>query len=142
VPNFLESLYQAGARPFFDVCNTHPYVLPEEGAGKMMAWTRDTLAVMARHGDGQKPLWLTEVGCGATTPAAETAQARLLTETFALARTEPRIQRVFWFTLRDTEKDVLGPESSMGLYKYRGTRKPAVDAFIEAVAKGAATPAP
>lgn len=32
VPNFLEALYEAGAQPYFDVCNTHPYVLPEEGA--------------------------------------------------------------------------------------------------------------
>lgn len=139
VPNFLEALYEAGAQPFFDVCNTHPYVLPEEGAIRMMALTRDTLAVMERHGDAAKPLWLTEVGCGATTPAAEAAQAKLLTDTFALAGTEPRIQRVFWFTLRDMEKDLLGPESSMGLFKYSGTRKPALETFVDAVVKGVAT---
>jgi polysaccharide biosynthesis protein PslG len=137
VPNFLEELYKAGAGPFFDVCNTHPYVLPEEGAARMMALTRDTLAVMARHGDATKPLWLTEVGCGATSPAAESAQARLLAETFALARAEPQIRRVFWFTLRDMEKDLLGPESSMGLFRYNGERKPALEAFVDAAARGA-----
>jgi polysaccharide biosynthesis protein PslG len=139
VENFLEDLYEAGAGPFFDVCNIHPYVQPNEGAARMMALTRDTLAVMARHGDAGKPLWLTEVGCGATSLSAESAQARLLAETFELARTEPQIQRVFWFTLRDMEKDLLGPESSMGLFKYSGARKPAVDAFLDAVTKGAAT---
>ncbi len=140
VPNFLEELYKAGAGPFFDVCNIHPYVLPEEGAARMMTLTRDTLAVMARHGDAEKPLWLTEVGCGATSPAAESAQARLLVETFEMARTEPQIERVFWFTLRDMEKDLIGPEASMGLFKYSGAHKPALEALVDTVAKGAATP--
>ena len=129
VPDFLEELYKAGAGPYFDICNTHPYVLPSEGAGRMIALTRETLAVMDRYGDGTKPLWLTEVGCGAATAEAERDQARLLRDTFALARREPRIQKVFWFLLRDMEKDLLGPESSMGLFKHDGTPRPALEAF-------------
>ncbi|MEO8352642.1 MAG: glycosyl hydrolase, partial [Chthoniobacteraceae bacterium] len=129
VPNFLEDLYQAGARPYFDICNTHPYVLPAEGAARMMEMTQDTLALMARHGDAAKPLWITEAGCGAATVEDERAQARLLEETFELAGREPRIQRVFWFLLRDLEKDVLGPESTMGLFKTNGGAKPALEAF-------------
>ena len=46
-----------------------------------------------------------------------------------LARREPRIQKVFWFLLRDMEKDLLGPESSMGLFKHDGTPRPALEAF-------------
>jgi polysaccharide biosynthesis protein PslG len=129
VTNYLEELYKAGARPYFDVCNTHPYVLPEEGAARMIEITRDTLALMDRYGDSSKPLWITEVGCGATSSEGEQAQARLLRETFALAAREPRIHRVFWFLLRDMEKDLLGPESTMGLFKYNGMARPALDAF-------------
>lgn len=129
VTNYLEDLYKAGARPYFDVCNTHPYVLPAEGAERMMELTRETLEVMARYGDAAKPLWLTELGCGATSTEAEEAQARLLRDTFAAAAGEPRIQRVFWFLLRDTEKDILGPESTMGLFKRDGVARPALEAF-------------
>lgn len=132
VENFLDELYRAGAGPFFDVCNTHPYVLPEEGAALMMQQTRATLAVMARHGDAEKPLWLTEVGSGAKTPEAEQDQARLLAETYTLAAREPQIARVFWFMLRDLDKDLLGPESSMGLFQYGGRAKPAHAAFAAA----------
>lgn len=129
VANYLEDLYKAGAQPYFDVCNTHPYVLPEEGAARMMAVTRDTLALMARYGDAAKPLWITEVGCGAASTAGEQAQARLLRDTFEMAGREPRIQRVFWFLLRDMEKDLIGPESTMGLFKYNGVARPALEAL-------------
>ncbi len=129
VPHFLEDLYRAGAGPYFDICNTHPYVLPAEGAGRMIALTRDTLAIMDRYGDGTKPLWITEVGCGATSGEAEQDQARLLRDTFAMASQEPRIQKVFWFLLRDMAKDLLGPESSMGLFRHDGTPRPALEAF-------------
>jgi hypothetical protein len=132
VPNYLEDLYKAGAGPFFDVCNIHPYVLPAEGADRMMELTRDTLALMARHGDAAKPLWITEVGCGATSSEAEQAQARLLTETFDLAGREPRLQRVYWFLLRDMQKDLLGPESTMGLFKYDGGARASLAAFVRA----------
>ena len=129
VPNFLEDLYKAGAQPFFDVCNTHPYVSPTEGADRMIDLTRGTLEIMTRYGDAAKPLWITEVGCGAATVEGEQEQARLLKETFEFAGREPRIHRVYWFLLRDMDKDLLGPESTMGLFKKNGTARPALDAF-------------
>lgn len=132
VSNYLEALYNAGARPYFDVCDIHPYVLPDEGAEHMMNLTRDTLSLMARHGDGNKPLWITEIGCGATSKEAEQAQAQLLFDSFKVAGEEPRIQRVFWFLLRDMQKDLLGPEGSMGLFSYQGRPKPALQAFQRA----------
>lgn len=137
VENYLEDLYKAGAGPFFDICNTHPYVLPEEGAEQMMRMTRDTLAVMARYGEAKKPLWLTEVGCGATSPQAREAQARLLRDTYEKAAREPRIERVFWFTLRDLERDIVGPEASMGLFEFKGGAKPAFAAFVGAASTAA-----
>jgi hypothetical protein len=129
VTNYLEDLYKAGARPYFDVCNIHPYVLPEEGAERMMEQTEGTLEVMARYGDVEKPLWITEVGCGAKSPEAEQAQARLLRDTYELAAREPRIRKVYWFQLRDLEQDLLGPESTMGLFKLNGVARPALEAF-------------
>ena len=127
IPDFLEHLYQAGARPYFDVCNIHPYVLPDEGAERMMSLTQDTLSLMARYGDADKPLWITEVGCGAASGEAEKQQAGLLSDTFAAARREPRVERVYWFLLRDMAKDLLGPEASMGVFAHDGRPRPALE---------------
>ena len=133
IPDFLEDLYKAGARPHFDICNVHPYVLPNEGAGYMMRLVRDTLALMDRYGDSDKPLWITEVGCGINERDTAEDQARLLEDTFRLARQEPRIQRVFWFLLRDTKESILGPEDTMGLVTHDFQPKPAFHAFVKAV---------
>ena len=56
-------------------------------------------------------------------------QATLLRDTYALVSSEPRIQKVFWFLLRDMKKDLLGPEGTMGLFKLNGVPKPALEAF-------------
>ena len=135
VSDYLEDLYKAGARQFFDVCNIHPYVLPSEGADYMMQLTQDTLSLMDRYGDSEKPLWITEVGCGATSQRAEEDQAQLLANTFEFAAKEPRIKRVFWFILRDMQNDLLGPEGSMGLFSYQGKPKPAFRVFLSAAEK-------
>lgn len=133
VSNYLEDLYRAGAGRYFDVCNVHPYVLPDEGAARMMALLKDTRAVMARYGDADKPLWLTEVGCGTNEHDTAAAQARLLTETYRLARTDSGIARVCWFTLRDLRKGVVGPEDTMGLFALDWRKKPAYEAYRGAV---------
>jgi polysaccharide biosynthesis protein PslG len=132
--NFIEDLYRAGARPYFDVCNIHPYVLPEEGAQRMMTLIGGTLSVMTKYGDARKPLWVTEVGCGANSHDAEAAQARLLADTFAATQKEPRIERIFWFLLRDMDRNLLGPEGSMGLFSFQGREKPALDVYRRAAA--------
>ncbi len=94
--------------------------------------TKDTLSLMARYGDSEKPLWITEVGCGAASQHDEEIQAQLLADTFKVTAKEPRIKRVFWFLLRDMQNDLLGPEGSMGLFRYQGKPKPALWAFLNA----------
>ncbi|HEY63577.1 MAG TPA: hypothetical protein G4O02_03300 [Caldilineae bacterium] len=66
---FLEGMYQAGARPFFDALGAHPYGFaypPDDSHGAHeglnMSRILDLRAVMAAHGDGAKPIWATEIG--------------------------------------------------------------------------------
>ncbi len=135
-PDFLEDLYRAGAGPYFDVCNIHPYVLPSEGPAHMMALIGDTLALMDRYGDARKPLWITEIGCGLNAGTTPEQQADLLRDSFRLTRAEPRIQRVHWFLLRDMAQDLLGPEGSMGIVTRDFQEKPAYHAFVAAAREG------
>jgi hypothetical protein len=66
---FLEAMYQAGAGAYFDVLGAHPYGFaypPDDprGAhdGLNLARLLDLRAIMEAHGDGDKPIWVTELG--------------------------------------------------------------------------------
>ncbi len=66
---FLEAMYQAGAGDYFDVLGAHPYGFaypPDDprGAhdGLNLARLLDLRAIMEAHGDGDKPIWVTELG--------------------------------------------------------------------------------
>ncbi len=61
--DFIDKLYDAGARDYFDAMNVHPYRWPHPperpDLGADIARLR---RVMGRHGDGDKPIWITEIG--------------------------------------------------------------------------------
>jgi len=66
---FLEAMYQAGAGAYFDTLGVHPYGFaypPDDpqGAhdGLNLARLLDLRAIMEAHGDGDKPVWVTELG--------------------------------------------------------------------------------
>jgi hypothetical protein len=66
---FLEAMYQAGGKSYFDVLGAHPYgfAYPPDDPhdaheGLNMARMEDLRAIMVEHGDGDKPVWATEIG--------------------------------------------------------------------------------
>ena len=80
VENFLQEIYDAGGKRYFDVVNIHPYVLAtkEQGPAYEAKLVRDTVLVMEKNGDGQKPLWITETGLGTGNGVTEQTQAEHL----------------------------------------------------------------
>ena len=66
----LRQLYKFGARGLFDVVALHPYTRRAEDVLKLVRFAR---RVMAKHGDGRLPVWITELSW----PAAQ-GRARLL----------------------------------------------------------------
>lgn len=64
-PNFVNDMYIAGAKGFFDALAMHPYVFPGGIASDPSnAWT-DVARVhdlMTLHGDGGRKIWMTELG--------------------------------------------------------------------------------
>ncbi len=116
LPGALERFYDPngdgdtadGARPFFDTLNLHTYQLGQPDA----AWYRDriekVLEVMQRFGDAQKPVWITETGYGSlAAPVAgsafvdEKAQADAVPLVYRVVSDYPRVERVFWWSLRE-----------------------------------------
>jgi hypothetical protein len=134
VENFLQKIYDAGGKPYFEVVNIHPYVLAtrEQGPAYAAKLVRDTVLVMEKNGDSHKPLWITETGLGTGNGVTEQMQAEHLTGIYGEMANIPQVKAVYWFLLRDMDKSVCGGEDTMGLVSTNGRRKPAFAAFMKA----------
>jgi polysaccharide biosynthesis protein PslG len=75
---YLASMYAAGAKGYFDVISTHPYMgpadappeLPDDGNPWRIDHVRAVRALMVANGDGNKPIWFTEMGWSSHATAA------------------------------------------------------------------------
>ncbi|MFB0537916.1 MAG: cellulase family glycosylhydrolase [Anaerolineae bacterium] len=99
---FLETTYQAGAGDYFDALGAHPYGFaypPDDPQGAHdelnLARLLDLRAIMEAHGDGDKPIWVTElgwttagVGEGSWLTVSPQQQADYLTGAWCRARRE------------------------------------------------------
>jgi hypothetical protein len=143
--------YSAGAKGYFDVMATHPYMgvanLPPGTADDGTQWTLTHAAavrnLMVAKGDGAKSLWFTEFGWSThTNPAgtpnwglgvSEATQSKYLTDTINLVRnTMPWVGKVYWYTERDSAAEGSVQNSNYGLLRRDHTAKPilaAIDVF-------------
>ena len=136
---FLRALKKAGLRKF-DAYAHHPYygspresptTKPPSSAAVTMA-NLGTLTAELTRLYGPKRIWLTEYGYQTNPPDRQfgvsyATQARYLTQAYAIARRNPRIDMMLWFLLRDDSRVADGWQS--GLFTSSGVRKPAYDAF-------------
>ena len=120
----LEAYYRVEAPQYCDVIAIHPY----PGGANPLAnewyprYIDEILAVMANHGDGGKPVWITEVGyltaeAATNLVVTEAQQADYLADLFLVALSRRQIQKVFFYTMWD--------EESHGLYRRDWSPKPA-----------------
>jgi hypothetical protein len=140
---WLGRAYAAGARGYFDVMATHPYMgvanLPPTTADDGTMWTfTHVVAVrnlMVAKGDGAKSIWLTEFGWSTHVNAAgtpnyglgvsEAVQAANFTATIALIRsTMPWIGKVYWYTERDSAAEGSTQNANYGMLRSDQSAKP------------------
>jgi hypothetical protein len=141
---FLDALKKAGLKATdFDVYAHHPYygkpsespTTPPPGPhGKSTAVTMGNLGVLIQELTrlyGNKHLWITEYGYQTNPPdpvfgVSWKTQARYLTQSFSIARRNPRIDLMLWYLLQD-EPRLSGWQS--GLLTATGKKKPSFAAF-------------
>jgi hypothetical protein len=148
---WLERLYETRSdlSEHFDGVAVHPYAddqSPERFTGGkagryQVPRIEDIRAELRRHGDGSKPVWITEIGwstCRAgATCVPESVQARYLDRLFDLLR-----DRWAWvdvavvFQLTDFPADPADKEGSFGVLRSNGTRKPAWEVLRRAARGG------
>ena len=123
----------------FDAWAHHPYYAnPSEapstpdGAGESVELGNiDTLIKLVTQLYGNKRIWITEYGYETNPPDSFfgvpwKTQAAYLTQAFAIARKNPRIDMMLWFLLRD-DSNINGWQS--GLITAGGQQKPSFAAF-------------
>jgi hypothetical protein len=80
---------------------------------------------------GNKRIWITEYGYQTKPervfPVSFAQQARYVSQSFAIARRNPRIDMMLWFMLRDDPRIRIGWQS--GFFTVRGRAKPSYRAF-------------
>lgn len=117
---YLKTLYDLGAKPYFDVLATHPYQTPSN----LSPSTSDSpperwnymhypavLALMQANGDGDKPVWFTEFGYSThpTAPGADNSnkgvseqqQADYLLKAIEIAEGWPNVENLFIYKIDD-----------------------------------------
>ena len=155
--DFVEALYQHGAGGYFDAVGVHTdtacltngpdrYYRDELGRVGRYTFTgyREVYAVMAAHGDGAKPIWMTELGWNSqsTRPrscntgswagqkrlgVSRKRQARFLRAAYRCLAGDPFVQVALWFGMQDIRGS--RHAGGYGLFSKRGRGKPAAKAF-------------
>jgi hypothetical protein len=160
--DFLEGVYDAGGKGYFDAvavhtdtaCNTlSPYTYLRDIDNRIdpdaFLGFREIHALMRAHGD-DKPIWLTEMSWRTTAATCsegawagkkpegvdEQQQATYLSQAYHCLAQYPYVQLALWFPLSDDE----GVTS--GLIRADHSRKPAFDAMREYAHKGDALTEP
>jgi len=60
--NYIDKVYLAGGKDYFDIMNIHPYTRPDPPERRMLKELKELKTIMAKHEDAGKPIWITEIG--------------------------------------------------------------------------------
>jgi len=170
--NWYESLYAAGAGDAFDVASVHtdtgclttpPDQFYREDTGQIARWSflgyREVENVLNAHGNGARPIWMTELGWSSTNGGptscasgmwmgqkpdgvSEADQATFLTKAYNCMANDPYVTDALWFTLQDATQYPQASDNHYGLLRPDGSAKPSLNAFKGIVAAGGGTPGP
>jgi hypothetical protein len=153
---FLEGVYRAGGKGFFDAVGVHtdtacnilsPYAFLRGADNRLITDSflayREVHAVMVANGD-PKPIWMTEMSWRTTSATcsegawagqkaggvSDAQQATYLRQAYHCLAQDPYVQVALWFGLQDEGVAV------SGLLRANGSRKPSFDAMKSYIREG------
>ncbi len=130
--SYLEGIYKAGGKDYFDVMNVHPYRYPR--APEEAQLLGDLLRLrnlMKQFGDEAKPIWITEIGWPTHVGprgVSEAVQAEILPRAYLLAM-EAGVARIFWYEFQAPERRADYNEDHFGIVHRDLSPKPAYQAY-------------
>lgn len=156
--SFLGAMYVAGARGSFDALGYHPYSYPAppnvayswSGWSQMADLTTSLRTIMVANGDGDKAIWITEIGVptggsGVTaTPANfryhlstdhsnEQLQALVARQAIDAVNNAAWAGPMFWYSYKDLGTDRSSNENFFGIREANGRQKQIYSTFKEAL---------
>ena len=113
--DYLASMYQSGARDYFDALGYHPFSYPALPS-EVLAWSNwsqmsdlspSVRNIMIDNGDGDKQVWATEYGVptDGLDNVSETLQALAYRDVFQQMNNKPWLATLFFHTYRDYPND-------------------------------------
>ena len=145
---FVQRLYAAGAKGYFDAVAMHPYTFPALASdGLKTGWGNMTRsdqgkpsmrATMVANGDGAKKIWATEFGSPMSV-VGEARQAEIAADGVRVWSGYSWAGLFIYMGYKD-QAEQTGWHKSMGLLRSTGTRRPSFAAYRNAIA-AVSTPA-
>ncbi|HSX17382.1 MAG TPA: cellulase family glycosylhydrolase [Patescibacteria group bacterium] len=153
---FLNGVYTAGGKGYFDAVGDHPYTFPlspkstDDHAWVQMASAQSSLRqIMIANGDTNKKIWITEFGAptGGPGPVStiakpnlsahpyvvdEALQAKILSDAVELYGSYSWVGPFFWYSYRDAGTAPTTNENFFGLLRFNQSQKPAYKIFQDA----------
>ncbi|WP_374300113.1 glycosyl hydrolase [Paracoccus sp. (in: a-proteobacteria)] len=132
--DYLEEMYEAGAKGYFDAVGYHPYSFPlmPSNSAAWNGWQimEDGIRqAMLDNGDGNKQIWMTEFGAktiGGGVTVSQSEAAAMLREAVDLAQDHDWAGPIMWFSYQDSSF-----EPGFGLRDGNGNQRDAYWAFKE-----------
>jgi hypothetical protein len=144
----INHLYDNGAKDYFDILNIHFFQNPlHPGSIQAVAnYPKLAYRIMQRNGDGDKKIWITEIGCPGVRDSSvdnwwlgknpdENRQAKWLKDVYAQLLKDPHVEKIFWAFFRDTQNHWKNGVDYFGLVRWGFSRKPSFYAYQECFRK-------
>lgn len=142
-------LYDNGAKDYFDILNVHSFQTPlnKMAIKAVVSYPKLVYKVMQRHGDKNKKIWITEIGCPGVRRGlpvnnwwlgknpTEAQQSRWLKQVYTQLLKDPHVEKIFWAFFRDTRGHWDNGVDYFGLVRKDFSRKPAFYAYQQCFRK-------
>lgn len=135
--DFVQGMYDAGAKGYFDALSFHPYQYSVEFsagagvAGSPLEQLQQIMQIMAANGDADLKVWATEYGQPTTGQNTAQQQAEFIRDFLntwsQMAGTGP----MFIYTLQDTNSGSPNLQDNFGVYYSDGTAKQVVQVIVD-----------
>lgn len=145
----INHLYDNGAGGYFDILNIHIFQSPiNRGAIKAVtSYPKLAYKIMKRNGDGNKKIWITEIGCPGVKRGlrtnnwwmgrnpSESQQAKWLKEVYSELLKNKQVEKIFWAFFQDTKNHWENGVDYFGLVRCNYSRKSSFNAYQECFEK-------
>ena len=129
---YMEKIYAAGGKNYFDIMAVHPYNQSQAPSEYLEFELTKLKKFMENRNDGLKEIWVTEIGWPTSTRGiSEKTQSQYIEQTYRIAGKLGFVGAVFWHTIADCtgDFDKAIDEQNFGLFRSDWSAKPGVQKY-------------